>query len=169
MKDIKGFEGIYSVTKEGKIWSYPKNHGFYDTKGGFIKGVRQKSGYIMHTLHRGGKPYPRLGHRLIAEALIPNPEKYPCVNHIDGNPSNNSLENLEWCTYSMNTRHAFKIGRMKVGEEHPNAILTEEKVRRIREIGKTRLLTHKEIAKFYDIDRTTVSKIIQGILWSHLV
>ena len=26
MKDIKGFEGLYAVTEDGKVWSYPKQH-----------------------------------------------------------------------------------------------------------------------------------------------
>jgi hypothetical protein len=51
-------------------------------------------------------------HRFIAEALIPNPHGYKCINHKDGNKENNSLENLEWCTHSENTKHAYAIGKL---------------------------------------------------------
>lgn len=48
-------------------------------------------------------------HRLVAETFIPNPNNLPCVNHIDGDRSNNSVENLEWVSYSDNLHHAYDI------------------------------------------------------------
>lgn len=51
-----------------------------------------------------------LCHRIIAEAFIPNPNNYPCINHIDGNKQNNNLNNLEWCTHQHNMKEAYRIG-----------------------------------------------------------
>ena len=48
-------------------------------------------------------------HRLVAETFIPNPNNLPCVNHIDGDKSNNSVDNLEWVGYSDNLQHAYNI------------------------------------------------------------
>jgi hypothetical protein len=48
-------------------------------------------------------------HRLIALGYIENKHKYPCVNHIDGNKLNNSIQNLEWVTYSQNNSHAYLL------------------------------------------------------------
>lgn len=53
-------------------------------------------------------------HRAVAESFIPNPHNYPVVNHKDGNKLNNNIDNLEWCTYSENNKHAFKIGLSRI-------------------------------------------------------
>ena len=52
-------------------------------------------------------------HRLVAEEFVPNPNGYDVVNHIDGDKSNNSADNLEWCTQQENIQHAWRNGLSK--------------------------------------------------------
>lgn len=53
-------------------------------------------------------------HRLIASAFLPNPMGYPIINHKDENPSNNCVDNLEWCTYKYNSNYGnVKVSRSK--------------------------------------------------------
>lgn len=66
-------------------------------------------GYCFVCFKEKGKRKNLLVHRLVAEAFIPNPENKTEVNHIDGNPKNNNINNLEWVTPSENRKHAYWI------------------------------------------------------------
>lgn len=68
------------------------------------------SGYKYIALKSHGIQKNMFVHRIIASTFIPNPESYPCVNHINGEKIDNSVDNLEWCTYSQNMNHAYSIG-----------------------------------------------------------
>ena len=59
----------------------------------------------------GTKRRNYLLHRLVAEAFCANddPATKVTVNHIDGNPSNNRADNLEWVSYSDNLLHAYDV------------------------------------------------------------
>lgn len=73
-------------------------------------------GYKIVTLCIGDKHKNMRVHRLVAEAFIPNPQKLPQVNHIDGNKLNNDVTNLEWCTCKQNVNHAQRIGLFPVAK-----------------------------------------------------
>lgn len=78
-----------------------------------LKPFKKKNGYVQVCLYiEKCKKYFYL-HRVIAECMIPNPENKSEINHIDGNPSNNALDNLEWVTSSENQKHAFFTGLQK--------------------------------------------------------
>jgi HNH endonuclease/NUMOD4 motif/NUMOD1 domain len=82
---------------------------------------KNKKGIIMkeYKPHHSGYIYLRVNiqkyalHRLVAQTFIPNLENKPFVNHIDGNKTNNSVSNLEWCTCSENNSHNYKSGLNK--------------------------------------------------------
>lgn len=71
----------------------------------------------------GKRHYPVI-HRLVALALLPNPQNLPLINHKDENRHNNRFENLEWCDSSYNIRYSLrrrKYGRKKIIK--PNEVL----------------------------------------------
>lgn len=70
----------------------------------------RKGRYLIVTGSWEGKQQHFYVHRLIAEAFLPNVENKPHINHKDGNPSNNSINNLEWVTPSENVTHAYSLG-----------------------------------------------------------
>lgn len=99
---------------------------YYVYKNGDIKNAKSKrklkpylsSGnylYIIVATNKGKRKHHIRVHRLVAKAFIPNPNNYKCVNHIDGNKLNNNVDNLEWCDYSQNIKHAYNNGLMKSG------------------------------------------------------
>ena len=116
--DVKGYEGIYKFSTLGRIKSVARKMG--DAPGvtrkmpeRIMKQAVNNKGYMTVMLSRGDrKRRPLFVHRIIAQA-IPNPENKPCVNHKDGNPKNNKINNLEWCTQKENTRHGWEHGLME--------------------------------------------------------
>lgn len=71
------------------------------------------TGYMTSSITIDGKSKLIKIHKALAETFISNPQKFPVVNHIDGNKLNNNLDNLEWCTYQYNAKHAYSIGLSK--------------------------------------------------------
>jgi hypothetical protein len=72
-----------------------------------------KRGYPVLSLRKDGKTHICTLHRLLAKAFIPNPNNLREVNHKDGDKTNCSIENLEWCTSRENNVHARTTGLRK--------------------------------------------------------
>lgn len=113
-KDIKGYEGLYQVSNLGNVkrLEYKKYNTLTKTnsvyKEHLLKKNIDKKGYYQVTLCKNGKIKPIKVHKLVAITFIPNIRNLPCINHIDGNKSNNNVNNLEWCSFKYNVQHAYK-------------------------------------------------------------
>lgn len=108
-KDIKGYEGLYKVSNLGRVKSLNYNRTGNEKD---LKININEHGYKYVTLCKNSKLKVMTIHRLIANAFIPNPNKYPCVNHKDEVKTNNSIDNLEWCTYKYNNNYGTKKERI---------------------------------------------------------
>ena len=116
-KDIKDYEGLYQISNLGNIKSVTrkvknKKYGTMIAKEKILKQNMSKAGYFTIGLCKNGKTKTTSVHRLVASTFILNPKNKPCINHLDNNPSNNNVKNLEWCTQKENIQHACKSGNM---------------------------------------------------------
>ena len=103
-KEIQNYDG-YRIFEDGTIESNVRNK---DKNKYYVMKQQNHNGYktIMLRSNEGKAEIFRV-HRLVAMAFIENPNNYPIINHIDGVKNNNHFSNLEWCTHSMNNKHAF--------------------------------------------------------------
>ena len=108
MKDIRGYEGQYAITDDGRVWSYKSKR--------FLSLNINTRGYLSVRLYKDGEGSSKRIHRLVLETFKPvaGMEKLQ-VNHIDEDKLNNNLSNLEWTTAKENTQHSLykRIGIKK--------------------------------------------------------
>ena len=110
LKDIKGFEGLYKISNDGKVWS--------EYKKDYLKPRLSMDGYERVALSKNNKRYEYRVARLVAETFVENPENKPQVNHIDYNIRNNWYENLEWCDNYENAHYSYDAGRFMTKREY---------------------------------------------------
>lgn len=103
-RSVPGYEDRYMVSNLGNVMSLNyQNTGHAKV----MKPVKHHLGYLLVHL---GQNKIKMVHTLVADAFIPNPEGKQFVNHIDGNKSNNRVDNLEWVTSKENMNHAIRTG-----------------------------------------------------------
>lgn len=106
-KDVVGYEGLYVVSNLGRIVSLSrlvdrKRYKFI-SKSKLLNSSLGKNGYLGVTLCGIDNNQRRKNiHRIVAEAFIPNPNNFIYIDHINTVRTDNKVENLRWCTPSMN-------------------------------------------------------------------
>jgi predicted XRE-type DNA-binding protein len=167
-KQVKGYEGVYSVSNKGRVRSDRKCTN--TSKGKIIKYSLNGRGYPSVSLCKNNiKKTKKLSH-IVTEAFIgKRPEKLQ-VNHIDGNVLNSHIRNLEYVTQAENTQHAYDNNLIKhpTGEDWHNTKLKKDQVFRIRKMYKDGVLSQYKIAKMFNVTQTCISLIIRRVNLAHL-
>ena len=109
-KTIQGYEGLYSVSNRGRVYSYRSKR--------CLKPAHTKAGYHCVHLADKGKVSVMFIHRLVALAFIPNPQDKPTVNHINEIKTDNRVENLEWATNHEQNINGTRIARVRAHTDY---------------------------------------------------
>ena len=145
--ELKGFENRYEIYEDGSIINIKTNKPICQWK--------DNVGYLQVVIRNNGKKKYMRVHRLVAEHFIPNPNNLPQVNHIDGDKTNNHVNNLEWTDNKTNTQHGYDNNlyhskkrsiKIKVYNKLGEYINTYKSIR--------------ETAQVLNINRKTLSRIL---------
>lgn len=170
-KPVVGFDN-YEVSNFGCVRRIPGfNSRGRKWKGKILSQTLQgdKRNYPGVILYIKGKAYSRRVHRLVAEAFLPNVENLPAINHKDGITTNNSVENLEWCTNQENINHAISMGLKNTdGINNGRSKINEDIVRCIRYLSH-KGESNRKLSKMFGISDTMISYIVHRKNWKHVV
>lgn len=152
-RDIAGYEGLYQVSNLGNVKSLIRWKGtHYLPTEKILKKSKTTTGYWKVELTKDKIRKSLKVHRLVAIAFIENPEGKPHINHKDGNPLNNEVGNLEWCTQKENAEHAIRTGLKKSFKIDPEYL--EEMY-----VGKR--MTADRIAEAVGTNRGTIYNLLK--------
>lgn len=163
----------YAVDIFGNIYSLNYNK----TKN--IKIMKQRKnryGYMQIQLFDDSKKSKLLSvHRLVAISFIPFIKGKEYVNHIDGNKSNNHVDNLEWCNLSENTKHSYNTIKTQsynrllvISKEAAKRLrkFTQEEVDSIRKKHSIQQLSFRKLAKEYNCGKTVIERIVNHVTYA---
>ena len=143
-KDIKDYEGLYKVSNYGEVYSVKRGRCLNPREAG--------GGYLRVQLSKNGKITQPSVHRLVLMNFTQKSEWKDIPNHLDFNPKNNKLDNLEWATRSENARYR--------KDNYTN--ITENLISNIRNEYKNGDTTFLKISNKYKISESMVNKIIRN-------
>jgi hypothetical protein len=182
-KDVEGYEGLYQVSNLGRVKSLSRivfkkmfggNSHPYLRKERIKKADISKVGYHTVELSKKGIQQRFKVHRLVMMVFKPiiNHQDLQ-VHHIDNNPSNNSLDNLEWCSAIENIYHSVRQNRNagaknlpkgRKGSDINTSKLTEQQVKKIR----ISICSNSVLAKEYGVSKTAIRLIKIKKNWAHV-
>lgn len=160
---IEGFESLYLISSFGRVKSIRNNL--------YLKGDKTR-GYLRVTLHNNGQKHRYFVHRLVGMHFLK--ESYSVnknvINHLDLNPANNRVDNLEWTDIKGNTIHAMNNSPRWIipkGIKNGQSKLSEKDIQLIFKLRK-KGLTQKAISVILNVSRSCIAHVTQGNRWKHM-
>lgn len=166
---VVGFEGYYSVSDRGQVRSETRvvarcSGGSHYVQGRILKTPLSVRGYAVASLWANGIGTMKNVHRLMLEAFDRPMFAGDVCRHLNGDKTDNSLENLRWGTQKENGADSVRHGVIPRGEEHHGALLTVDHVVEIRRSSASSY----ELAKRFDVHPRTIRDARNRITWRHI-
>jgi len=149
---------LYEVTREGKVFSKLLNR--------YLSENPKPDGYhyVTYNFKEFGKPRNFPIHRLVYLMYNgPIPEDRQWINHIDGDRTNNHIDNLEVVTSQENNAHA--VAR---GTKNTNRNFTNEQVWEMRCIYASGDYSYKKLCEKFNSNKSTIMQAVLGKSYKHV-
>ena len=111
-RTIKDFPN-YEISEDGVIFNTKTNR--------IVTHQLRNTGYVAVWLKNGNIRKIRSLHKVLLESFIPNVDNLPCIDHIDRDKTNNTLENLRYCSFAENSRNRPRTFFNKLGKHISNS------------------------------------------------
>lgn len=158
----------YRVSNMGRVQSNiilgPNRH---TGKWHLLKTSLDGGGYLMIELSTSEYAKTHKVHVLVLEAFVgPRPQGLVAC-HNNGNRTDARLANLRWDTRKANADDMIVHGTRVRGQKIHACALTENQVREIRQLLAAKV-SHRKIAKQYEVTKSTITSINRGCTWGWL-
>ncbi len=146
----------YLITKDGRVWS--------KKRGKFLSLCPDTNGYPVVLLYHRGRRIMKRVHRLVLETYIGDCPKGMETRHLDGNPQNNNLENLQWGTHRDNENDRIEHNRRnyKTNGRAKLCLADIPEIKKMYFEGRFQ----KEIARIFGVGQAVISRVIRGQSWA---
>jgi hypothetical protein len=136
--------------------------------GRVLKPSPNDGGYLAVTLYSNGKPRPHRLNRLVLTAFGRAPEPGEQASHLNGDKTDNRLENLCWETPKQNSARRVEHGTAPVGSRNPRSKLTEQQITDIREKYAAGGTSYPKLAREFGVSFALIGHIVNRKTWNHV-
>lgn len=169
-RPVIGFEDKFEVSNLGRVKALPWEQRHWCGRtipqpARFVNLTKHTGGYRIVTLRNGTKKY--YVHRLVMEAFV-GPANDRDVNHIDGDKTNNRLDNLEYCDRLHNVRHAIATGLQdNSGEGNGMHKYTAQQITAAHRLVQQGA-NHQQASRATGVSAGMIQQVCRGARWKHL-
>lgn len=150
----------YEISSHGRVRNA--------TNGKLLKTSNGGKGYVLFPRYRDGVYTGMFVHQAVAKAFIGDkPEGYQ-VSHLDGDRTNNCVENLKYELPKDNVGRKKEHGTHPTGAKNSQAKLTDEDVLSLRKYASENKVTYEELGKMFGVSAMTANRAVRNISWSDL-